>query len=87
MAKGAIITSGSYEKFVELDGKRYSHIINPKSGYPATGLISVTVFEPSAEIPNGFSTSIMVLGKKKGLELLKQFPDYKYLIMTNEGTI
>lgn len=85
--EGAITTSGSYEKFVEFYGKRYSHIINPKTGYPATGLISVTVLGPSAEVANGFSTSIMVLGKEKGVELIKNFPDYQYLIITESGKI
>lgn len=67
----AVTTSGSYEKFVELNGKRYSHIINPKTGYPASALTSVTVKGPEAEMANGFSTTIMVLGKKKGCVLLK----------------
>lgn len=83
----AVTTSGSYEKFITLNGKRYSHIINPKTGYPATGLISVTVFGPSAETANGFSTSIMVLGKKKGLKLIKKFPEYKCIIISDKGKV
>ncbi len=71
---GAVTTSGSYEKFVVFDGKRYSHIINPATGYPATGLCSVTVFGPNAETANGLSTSLMVLGKTAGLVLLDKFP-------------
>ncbi|RYF95936.1 MAG: FAD:protein FMN transferase, partial [Chitinophagaceae bacterium] len=85
LEKGAVVTSGSYEKFVELDGKRYSHIINPATGYPATGLTSVTVFGPGAELANGFSTSIMVMGSKKGLRLLAAFPAYSCLIITDKG--
>ncbi|KFC58477.1 thiamine biosynthesis protein ApbE [Flavobacterium gilvum] len=87
LEKGAVTTSGSYEKFVVFDGKRYSHIINPATGYPATGLCSVTVFGPNAETANGLSTSLMVLGQKAGLELLNQFPDYSCLMITDSGKI
>lgn len=84
---GAITTSGSYEKFVVFDGKRYSHIINPATGYPVTGLCSVTVLGPNAETANGLSTSIMVLGKKEGLLLLEKFPDYSCLMITDQGKV
>ncbi|OXA90392.1 FAD:protein FMN transferase [Flavobacterium hercynium] len=83
----AVTTSGSYEKFVEFNGQRYSHIINPKTGYPATGLVSVTVFGPSAEMANGFSTSIIVLGQDEGLKLIDQFSDYSCLIITDKGKV
>lgn len=81
----AVTTSGSYEKFVEFNGKRYSHIINPKTGYPATGLISVTVVGPKAEIANGFSTALMVLGSKKGLRFIEKYPAYSCIMITDEG--
>ena len=84
---GAVTTSGSYEKFVVFDGKRYSHIINPATGYPATGLCSVTVFGPNAETANGLSTSLMVLGKTAGLVLLDKFPDYSCLMITDAGKV
>ncbi|KFF03566.1 FAD:protein FMN transferase [Flavobacterium reichenbachii] len=83
----AVTTSGSYEKFVVFDGKRYSHIINPATGYPATGLCSVTVFGPNAETANGLSTSLMVLGKTEGLLLLKKFPDYSCIMITDNGKV
>lgn len=80
----AVVTSGSYEKFAEISGVRYSHIINPKTGYPATGLISVTIFGPSAEFANALSTSIMVMGKKEGLKLLKKYPAYKGILIEDK---
>ncbi len=52
-----------WEKYANIHGKRYAHIINPAIGYLATGLISVTITGPSAEFFNAMSTSIMVLGK------------------------
>ncbi len=85
LKQGAVTTSGSYEKFVVFNGKRYSHIINPATGYPSTGLCSVTVFGPNAEIANGFSTSSMVLGKKEAIKLLNQFSDYSYIMITDSG--
>lgn len=81
----AVVTSGDYQKFVEFNGKYYSHIINPKTGFPANGLRSVTIIGPDAEIANGISTSIMVLGKEKGLQLIKKYPDYSCLLITDKG--
>ncbi|GAB3920451.1 FAD:protein FMN transferase [Mucilaginibacter myungsuensis] len=87
LRESAIVTSGSYEKFVEFNGKRYAHIINPKTGYPSTGLTSVTVFGPRAEVANGFSTSVMVLGRDAGLKLISKFPKYSYIMITDKGQI
>lgn len=87
LKEGAVTTSGSYEKFVVFNGKRYSHIINPATGYPATGLCSVTVFGPNAETANGLSTSMMVLGQKEGLLLLLKFPEYSCILITDKGKV
>ena len=87
LKEGAVTTSGSYEKFVVFNGKRYSHIINPATGYPATGLCSVTVFGPNAETANGLSTSLMVLGQKEGLLLLQKFPNYSCVMITDKGKV
>lgn len=83
--EGAITTSGSYEKYAIINGKRYAHIINPSTGYPASGLTSVTVTGPSAEFANALSASIMVLGKRKGLQLIKSFPAYSCFIIADNG--
>jgi thiamine biosynthesis lipoprotein len=83
----AVTTSGNYEKYVEFKGKRYSHIINPKTGIPSTGLTSVTIIGENAEMCNGFSTSVMVLGLKKGLKLMKKHPEYNYIILTTEEKV
>jgi thiamine biosynthesis lipoprotein len=87
LQQGAVVTSGNYEKFVTFNGKRYSHIINPATGYPATGLSNVTVFGPSAEKANGFSTSLMVMGKQAGLELINRFPEFSCIMITDEGKV
>jgi thiamine biosynthesis lipoprotein len=77
----AIATSGNYEKYVVFDDVRYSHIINPSTGYPATGITSVTVWGPSTAIANGLSTSIMVLGLAGVKKLIRHFPHYNYYII------
>ncbi len=87
LRQGAVVTSGSYEKFVVIDGKRYAHIINPATGYPATGLTSVTVFGPGAERANGFSTSLMVMGQEAGMKLINQFPEFSCVMITDDGKV
>lgn len=87
MKNASVTTSGDYEKFILIDEVRYSHIINPKTGYPSTGLTGVTVIGTDAEMCNGFSTSIMVLGKEKGLNFINQQKDYAALLITDKGKI
>ncbi len=87
LQQGSVTTSGSYEKYIILNGKRYSHIINPATGYPAAGLCSVTVFGPDAETANGLSTSILVLGKDASLELIKKYPEFSSIMITDSGKV
>ncbi|MFA6129727.1 MAG: FAD:protein FMN transferase [Candidatus Omnitrophota bacterium] len=68
-------TSGDYEQFFFENGKRYCHIIDPKTGYPVTGGVSsVTVVADSGLEADALSTAVFVLGKNRGEELLKKFP-------------
>lgn len=85
MKEGAVATSGNYQKYVMFNGVRYSHIINPRTGYPATELASVTVIGPMAEFANALSTSVMVLGVKKGLKLMERYPQYRFVMITAKG--
>lgn len=87
LKESSLATSGSYEKYAEIDGVRYAHIINPKTGYPSTGLTSVTIYGPSTEFANALSTSIMVLGEKEGKKLAKKYSKYKFLFITDKGKI
>lgn len=83
----AVVTSGNYEKYVMIDGKRYAHIIDPRTGYPSSGISSATVFAESAEVANGISTAIMVLGKKAGLKLLKKTHGVQGIIIDDKGKV
>lgn len=71
----SLATSGSYRKYYEENGKRYSHAINPKTGYPVThNLLSVTVIAPTAAEADALATAILVMGREKSLELIDQNP-------------
>lgn len=84
---GAVVTSGNYEKFVNFNGKRYTHIIDPRSGYPSSGIISVTVFAPTAELADALATSVFVMGKETGLDRINQLPKIECIIIDDSGVI
>jgi thiamine biosynthesis lipoprotein len=87
LKQGAVVTSGDYEKFVMFDRVRYAHIINPKTGYPSKGIISVTVFAPTAELADALATSIFVMGKDVGLDRINQIPNVECIIIDTQGNI
>ncbi|MDZ4159027.1 MAG: FAD:protein FMN transferase, partial [Anaerolineaceae bacterium] len=83
----AVATSGDYQQFFELDGKRYHHILNPKTGYPATGIHGVTVIAPNCTDADALATAIFVLGPDPGLALVENLPGVEALIIDNSGKI
>ncbi len=87
LKEGAVVTSGDYEKYVSFNGKRYAHIIDPRTGYPATGIISATVFAPQAELADALATSIFVMGIDVGLDRINQLPQIECIIIDDKGTI
>jgi len=68
----AVATSGQYERFIEIEGRRYGHIVDPRTGYPAAGLAGVTVLAPNATMSDALSTGLFVLGPKKSIAILKK---------------
>lgn len=69
----AVATSGNYERFVEINHKRYAHIIDPRTGHPVEGTASVTVIAPTAEKADILSTTLFVLGQKDGMRFLEKY--------------
>lgn len=82
----AVSTSGDYERYFD-DKMEYHHIINPKTGYSATELISATVVTNNAFDADALSTAVFVLGKKKGMDLIESLPGVEGLIITREKEI
>ncbi|MFK7748474.1 MAG: FAD:protein FMN transferase [Kordia sp.] len=87
ITNGAVVTSGNYEKFVNFHGKRYTHIIDPRTGYPSSGIISVTIFAPKAELADALATSVFVMGKNVGLNRINQLPKVECIIIDDEGNV
>lgn len=83
----AIATSGNYEKYVMIDGKKYSHTINPKTGMPVTGIKSVTIISPFAEIADAMATPVMVMGVKAGLKMINQIHYLGCIIVDDDNNI
>ncbi|MCK8142644.1 FAD:protein FMN transferase [Flavobacterium sp. I-SCBP12n] len=83
----AVETSGSYEKYVIFDGIRYSHIIDPRTGYPAKGVVSVSVFAKQTEIADALATGIFVMGVDVGLDLVNQIKGIECIIVDDQGKI
>jgi thiamine biosynthesis lipoprotein len=77
----AFSTAGDYERSFILDGKRYHHIIDPKTGYPATASREVTIFAPTAFLADALDDAVFILGPKKGLALCAAFPDTAGLVV------
>ena len=80
-----VATSGDYERFVEIDGKRVTHIVNPKTGYPVEKVASVSVVTKKGVYSDIFSTAIFVGGKEISEKLVKRYPSTQYMIVGVEG--
>ncbi|MBX2818011.1 MAG: FAD:protein FMN transferase [Saprospiraceae bacterium] len=85
--EGSVVTSGNYEKYALIDGLRYAHIIDPRSGLPSRGIVSATVFCGRAELGDALATSLFVIGVSTGLDRINQMPGVECIIVDDNGTI
>lgn len=83
----AVATSGNYEKYVTLKGKRYSHIIDPRTGIPVSGIKSVSVFAPKAELADALATAVFIVGLDTGLDLIAQLPGVSCIVVDAQNKI
>lgn len=83
----SVATSGNYEKFVVINDTKYSHTIDPKTGYPVRGIKSTTIICPSAELADAMATPVMVMGIKAGLSLINQVKGIACIIIDDHNNI
>lgn len=81
----AVATSGNYEQFVEFNGLHYTHILDPRSGFPTRGLAQVTIVAPTAALADGLSTACFILGPQASLPLLEQYPQTSAFFIPDEA--
>jgi thiamine biosynthesis lipoprotein len=83
----SVATSGNYEKYVWIDGNKYSHTIDPKTGMPVTGIKSVTIISQNAEIADAMATPVTIMGIQAGLFMINQIKDIESIIIDDYDKI
>jgi thiamine biosynthesis lipoprotein len=83
----AVATSGNYEKYAVINGKKYSHTIDPRTGYPVSGLKSVTILCKSAELADALATPVMVMGIRVGLDMINQMKGVACIIIDDNDKL
>ncbi|NJB72530.1 thiamine biosynthesis lipoprotein [Saonia flava] len=87
IVESSVATSGNYEKFVTFNGKKYSHILDPRTGYPSSGINSVSVFSKSAELCDAMATAVFIMGKNTGLAMINQLNGTEVIIVDSFNKI
>ncbi len=87
VVESSVATSGNYEKFVVFDGVKYAHIIDPRTGYPSTGVNSVSIFAKSAEICDALATAVFIMGKEAGLSLINQLGSTEVILVDADNKV
>lgn len=83
----AVVTSGNYEKYIKFNGVLYTHIIDPRTGLPSTGILSVTIFTITAEFADALATSVFVMGVETGLDFINQLNGVECVIVDKDNKI
>lgn len=83
----AVVTSGNYEKYVKFNGVLYTHIIDPRTGYPATGLLSASIFTANAELADALATSVFVMGVDVGLDFINQLKGVECILVDTDNKV
>lgn len=83
----AVVTSGNYEKFIQLNDQKYCHILNPKTGWPVGEIQSVTIICKDAEIADAIATTVFILGKEEGIHFLNKLKGIEGFIVDDQNNL
>ncbi|MEI6189850.1 MAG: FAD:protein FMN transferase [Chitinophagia bacterium] len=83
----SVATSGNYEKYIMIGGKKYSHTINPRTGLPVSGIKSVTIISTNAEIADAMATPVMIMGIEAGLDMINQIKDIEAIVIDDNNKL
>ena len=82
----AFATSGDYRNFIELNGVRYSHVIDPRTGYPVSnGVVSASILADDCTLADGLATAVMVMGAEKGVELVNRLQNVECFVVVQKA--
>ncbi|WP_350290697.1 FAD:protein FMN transferase [uncultured Croceitalea sp.] len=87
IVESSVATSGNYEKYLLFEGKKYSHIIDPRTGYPTRGINSVSIFAKDAELCDALATAVFIIGRDSGIHLINQIPGVEVVVVDGENKI
>ncbi len=87
IVESSVATSGNYEKYVLFDGEKYTHIIDPRTGYPVNGVKSVSIFAKDAELCDALATAVFVMGRDSGIHMVNQMDGVEVVLVDKDNKI
>ena len=87
VVESSVATSGNYEKYIVFNDKKYSHIIDPRTGYPTSGIHSVSIFAKQAELCDALATAVFILGRDTGIHLINQIDGVEVVVVDAENKL
>ena len=87
LQNNSVVTSGDYQRYFVQDGERWHHILDPRTGYPARGIRSVTIVTEKAAVADALSTAVFVLGLERGSALVEKLPGVEAIIVTSDDDV
>ncbi|MEM1340578.1 MAG: FAD:protein FMN transferase [Bacteroidota bacterium] len=87
VVESSVATSGNYEKYIVYQGDRYSHIIDPRTGYPAKGVNSVSIFAKQAELCDALATAVFIMGRDSGIHMINQLDGVEIVLVDSANKI
>ena len=87
VVESSVATSGNYEKYILYQGERYSHIIDPRTGYPSKGVNSVSIFAKQAELCDALATAVFIMGRDSGIHLINQLDGVEIVVVDSDNKI